>query len=143
MLDAAAWSCEAHEHLDEALVQANGQPLTIQIVIYNLPGRDCSALASNGELGPDELPRYKTEYIDPIAAIMNQTKYRSLRIVTLVEIDSLPNLVTNTGSRATAVPACDTMLANRGYVDGVGYALAKLGAQIVEWLLESGVKAAA
>nr|MDT0658374.1 glycoside hydrolase family 6 protein [Micromonospora sp. DSM 115978] len=116
------------DHLDEALVQANGQPLTIQIVIYNLPGRDCAALASNGELGPNDLPIYKSDYIDPIAAIMNLAKFRSLRIVAIIEIDSLPNLITNTGSRATATPECDTMLANRGYVDGVGYALAKLGA---------------
>ena len=116
------------DHLDEAVEQAAGQPLTIQIVIYNLPGRDCAALASNGELGPNDLPIYKTEYIDPIATIMNQAKFRSLRIVAVIEIDSLPNLVTNTGSRETATAACDTMLANRGYVDGVGYALAKLGA---------------
>ena len=43
-------------HLNEAVTQdaANGSaPLVFQIVIYDLPGRDCSALASNGELGPD------------------------------------------------------------------------------------------
>jgi cellulose 1,4-beta-cellobiosidase len=113
------------DHLDEALEQG---ATAIQFVIYNLPGRDCSALASNGELGPDDLPRYKSEYIDPIAAIQNQAKYRNLRIINIIEIDSLPNLVTNTGSRATATPQCDTMKANGGYVQGVGYALAKLGA---------------
>ena len=40
-------------HLDAALTQdaASGcAPLVVQFVIYNLPGRDCSALASNGEL---------------------------------------------------------------------------------------------
>jgi cellulose 1,4-beta-cellobiosidase len=116
------------EHLNQALVQAGGQPFVIQFVIYNLPGRDCSALASNGELGPNDLPRYKTEYIDPIAAIFADPAYANLRIVAVIEIDSLPNLVTNTSGRPTAVPQCDTMLANRGYVDGVGYALAKLGA---------------
>jgi cellulose 1,4-beta-cellobiosidase len=118
-------------HLDEAVAQdaANGSaPVVIQVVIYNLPGRDCSALASNGELGPTEIGRYKTEYIDPIASIMSQSKYANLRIVAVVEIDSLPNLVTNTGSRPTAVEMCNTMLANGNYVAGVGYALAKLGA---------------
>ena len=45
-----------------------------------------------------------------------------------VEIDSLPNLVTNTGSQPTATPACDAMKANGNYVKGVGYALNKLGA---------------
>ena len=116
------------DHLNEALTQANGQPLVVQIVIYNLPGRDCSALASNGELGPNDLPRYKTEYIDPIAAIFADPAYASLRIVAVIEIDSLPNLVTNTNGRPTATAMCDTMLQNHGYVDGVGYALAKLGA---------------
>ncbi|MEU4261668.1 glycoside hydrolase family 6 protein [Streptomyces argenteolus] len=115
------------DHLDEALTQKGTGELVVQLVIYNLPGRDCSALASNGELGPTEIGRYKTEYIDPIAAILGDSKYAGLRIVTTVEIDSLPNLVTNTGSRPTATPACDVMKANGNYVKGVGYALSKLG----------------
>jgi cellulose 1,4-beta-cellobiosidase len=119
------------DHLDEALVQdqANGaSPFVIQVVIYNLPGRDCSALASNGELGPNDLPRYKAEYIDVIAEIFRRPAYANLRIVTIVEIDSLPNLVTNVTTRPTGTPECDVMLQNRGYVDGVGYALATFGA---------------
>ncbi|MFJ4839442.1 glycoside hydrolase family 6 protein [Streptomyces sp. NPDC088746] len=115
------------DHLDEALTQKGSGELVVQLVIYNLPGRDCAALASNGELGPTEIGRYKTEYIDPIAAILGDAKYAGLRIVTTVEIDSLPNLVTNTGSRATATPACDVMKANGNYQKGVGYALNKLG----------------
>ncbi|MFJ2439561.1 MULTISPECIES: glycoside hydrolase family 6 protein [unclassified Streptomyces] len=115
-------------HLDTALTQAAGSPLVVQLVIYNLPGRDCSALASNGELGPTEIGRYRTEYIDPIAAILADAKYSSLRIVTTVEIDSLPNLVTNVTPRPTATPECDVMKANGNYVKGVGYALNKLGA---------------
>ncbi|MDW4905457.1 glycoside hydrolase family 6 protein [Streptomyces sp. ADMS] len=114
-------------HLDAALQQKGTGELVIQLVIYNLPGRDCAALASNGELGPTEIDTYKTQYIDPIAAILADTKYAGLRIVTTVEIDSLPNLVTNTGSRPTATPACDVMKANGNYVKGVGYALNKLG----------------
>jgi cellulose 1,4-beta-cellobiosidase len=119
------------EHLDEAVAQdaVNGStPTVIQVVIYNLPGRDCAALASNGELGPDELPRYKSEYIDPIAEILGRPEYANLRIVTVIEIDSLPNLVTNVTSRPTGTAQCDLMAANGGYVQGVGYALAKLGA---------------
>ncbi|MGW1957196.1 glycoside hydrolase family 6 protein [Streptomyces sp. NPDC001920] len=114
-------------HLDEALRQKGSGELVVQLVIYNLPGRDCSALASNGELGPTEIGRYKTEYIDPIAAILADPKYASLRIVNAIEIDSLPNLVTNTGSRPTATPQCDVMKANGNYQKGVGYALNKLG----------------
>ncbi|MFJ9863141.1 glycoside hydrolase family 6 protein [Streptomyces sp. NPDC101165] len=115
-------------HLDAALAQKGSNEEVVQLVVYDLPGRDCAALASNGELGPTEIDTYKTQFIDPIAAILSDPKYASLRIVTTIEIDSLPNLVTNTGSRATATPACDTMLANGNYVKGVGYALAKLGA---------------
>ncbi|MEV5872812.1 glycoside hydrolase family 6 protein [Streptomyces sp. NPDC052101] len=116
------------DHLDAALAQKGSGQEVVQLVVYDLPGRDCSALASNGELGPTEIDKYKTQFIDPIAAILADPKYASLRIVTTIEIDSLPNLVTNTGSRATATDACNTMLANGNYVKGVGYALAKLGA---------------
>ncbi|MFI9827784.1 glycoside hydrolase family 6 protein [Streptomyces sp. NPDC051913] len=115
-------------HLDAALAQKGSGEEVVQLVVYDLPGRDCAALASNGELGPTEIDKYKTQFIDPIAAILADSKYSSLRIVTTIEIDSLPNLVTNTGSKATATPACDTMLANGNYVKGVGYALNKLGA---------------
>ncbi|MET8975347.1 glycoside hydrolase family 6 protein [Streptomyces sp. NPDC004539] len=114
-------------HLDTALTQKGSGELVVQLVIYDLPGRDCAALASNGELGPTEIDKYKTQFIDPIAAILADPKYASLRIVNTIEIDSLPNLITNTGSRATATPACDTMKANGNYVKGVGYALNKLG----------------
>ena len=119
------------QHLNEAVTQdaANGSaPLVFQMVIYDLPGRDCSALASNGELGATELPRYKTEYIDPIAAILARPEYAALRVVAIIEIDSLPNLVTNTTDRPTGTAQCDTMKQNGNYVNGVGYALAKLGA---------------
>ncbi|MEV3913798.1 glycoside hydrolase family 6 protein [Streptomyces canus] len=114
-------------HLDEALKQKGSGELVVQLVIYDLPGRDCSALASNGELGPTEIDKYKTQYIDPIAAILADPKYASLRIVNTVELDSLPNLVTNVTPRATATANCDTMKANGNYVKGVGYALNKLG----------------
>jgi cellulose 1,4-beta-cellobiosidase len=113
------------DHLDAALAQGAGY---IQLVIYDLPGRDCAALASNGELGPTDIDRYKTEYIDPIAAIEADAKYAGLRIINVVEIDSLPNLITNTGSQAGATAACDTMKANGNYVTGIAYALQKLGA---------------
>ncbi len=119
------------QHLNEAVTQdaANGStPLVFQLVIYNLPGRDCAALASNGELGPNDLDRYKAEYIDVIAAILRRPEYANLRIVTIIEIDSLPNLVTNVTSRPTGTAQCDTMRDNGGYVNGVGYALATLGA---------------
>jgi cellulose 1,4-beta-cellobiosidase len=108
------------DHLDAALEQGAGYA---QFVIYNLPGRDCSALSSNGELGPDDLPKYKSEYIDPIVKIMGAAKYQKLHIINVIEVDSLPNLVTN-----TSVEQCAKMKANGAYVQGVAYALNKLGA---------------
>ncbi|WP_246001361.1 glycoside hydrolase family 6 protein [Allorhizocola rhizosphaerae] len=124
-INGTATSMGLAAHLDAALAQYNAGtgPLVVQFVIYNLPGRDCSALASNGELGIDELPRYKAEYIDPIAAIMAQPKYAPLRIVTIIEIDSIPNLVTNLN-----IAKCAAVNSNGAYVRGVGYALNKLGA---------------
>ena len=70
------------DHLDAAVDQGAN---LIQVVIYNLPGRDCAALASNGELGPTELTKYQNEYIDPIVDIMSDAAYANLRIVTIVE----------------------------------------------------------
>jgi cellulose 1,4-beta-cellobiosidase len=79
-------------------------------------------------LGPTDIAKYKTSYIDPIAAVQADPKYASIRIVNIVEIDSLPNLVTNASGQAGATAACTTMLANGNYVTGVQYALSKLHA---------------
>jgi cellulose 1,4-beta-cellobiosidase len=108
-------------HMDTALEQGAN---LIQIVIYNLPGRDCAALASNGELGPTDIGRYRTEYIDPIRAVFGDAAYRNLRIVAIVEIDSLPNLITNV-SGDTATTQCQVMQQNGNYVTGVQYALSR------------------
>jgi cellulose 1,4-beta-cellobiosidase len=115
-------------HLDEAVRQdtANGSsPLTVQFVIYDLPNRDCSALASNGELlvANGGMARYQSEYIDPIAAMMAEPQYSNLRIVTVIEPDSLPNLVTN-----LSFAKCSEAQSTGAYVNGVRYALNKLHA---------------
>ena len=34
------------------------------LVIYDLPGRDCAAKASNGELATGQLSTYQSSYID-------------------------------------------------------------------------------
>jgi cellulose 1,4-beta-cellobiosidase len=121
----SGYTTSLRQHLDNALAQ--GATLA-QFVIYDLPGRDCAALASNGELGPTEIGRYKTDYIDPIAAIEADSKYSSIRIVNIVELDSLPNLVTNADGQAGATAACATMKQNGNYVAGIQYALSKLHA---------------
>ncbi|MFC8095726.1 glycoside hydrolase family 6 protein [Streptomyces sp. NPDC057301] len=115
-------------HLDEALKQKGSGDLVVQIVIYDLPGRDCAALASNGELGPNDLDKYKSQYIDPIVSILSESAYAGLRIATVIEPDSLPNLVTNAGGTPTTTDACVNMKSNGNYEKGVSYALDKLGA---------------
>jgi cellulose 1,4-beta-cellobiosidase len=107
-------------HLDQALKQGAN---AIGIVIYNLPNRDGSALASNGELliARNGLDRYKTEYIDAIYDIIRQAQYASLRIVMVIEPDSLPNLITNL-EFARVKEANST----GAYVQGVQYAIGKL-----------------
>jgi cellulose 1,4-beta-cellobiosidase len=112
------------DHLDAA--KAQGADL-VQIVVYDLPGRDCAALASNGELGPDDLDTYEHSYIDPIKTILADSAYANLKIAAVIEPDSLPNLVTNADGQAGATQACATMKQNGNYVKGVGYALAQLG----------------
>jgi cellulose 1,4-beta-cellobiosidase len=113
-------------HLDAALTQVTGGvPVVVEFVVYDLPDRDCAALASNGELtvANGGIARYKTEFIDPIAAIMADPKYKALRIVNVVEDDSLPNLVTN-----LSMPVCAEANSSGAYVGGIQYALNKLHA---------------
>ncbi|MGW5178039.1 glycoside hydrolase family 6 protein [Streptomyces sp. NPDC004082] len=114
------------DHLDLALAQKKpGQPVTATFVVYDLPGRDCAALASNGELPLTQagLDRYKSEYIDAIADVFDDPKYQDVRITTVIEPDGLPNLVTN-----GADPECAQAKSSGIYVQGVRYALNKLHA---------------
>ncbi|MCJ8315381.1 MAG: glycoside hydrolase family 6 protein, partial [Pseudomonadales bacterium] len=106
-------------HLEAALMQqayykqADGaiSPMTVVIIIYNLPDRDCAAFASNGKLlqvgksGVNYKPeqnlglgyeKYRDEYIAPIKAAFSDPRYASLRIVAMLEPDSFPNMITNT-----------------------------------------------
>jgi cellulose 1,4-beta-cellobiosidase len=110
-------------HLNAALAQKGSGPEVVNIIVYDLPGRDCNALASNGELPATAagLATYETSYIDPIVAILGNSAYSSLRIAAVIEPDSLPNIVTNSG-----VAACQT--AGPFYETGVEYALNKLHA---------------
>ncbi|MBF9133251.1 glycoside hydrolase family 6 protein [Plantactinospora sp. S1510] len=113
------------EHLDAALAQRAD---VVQLVIYNLPARDCGRPAPRGELPIEEIDRYRVEFIDPLVEILTAPRYADLRIVALVEPNSLANLVVNTGSRYSATQACNDVLARGTYLHGIGYALARLGA---------------
>ncbi|HEY5488076.1 MAG TPA: glycoside hydrolase family 6 protein, partial [Candidatus Limnocylindrales bacterium] len=64
-------------HLNAALTQKGSGPEVVNIIVYDLPGRDCNALASNGELPATAagLTTYETQYIDPIVAILSNSAY--------------------------------------------------------------------
>lgn len=117
------------DHLDAALAQQRAQstgstlqPMTVTIVVYDLPDRDCAALASNGELSSASggLATYRTQYIDRIAAILGRSAYAGLRIIAVIEPDSYPNMVTNMSK-----PACAAVANGNVYRDGLRYAMAK------------------
>ena len=98
-------------------------PSLVEIVVYDLPGRDCAALASNGEIPATNagLTDYETNYINPISSILAQFATSNIRVVAIIEPDSLPNVVTNQSK-----PACAT--ATPFYESGTTYALNKLHA---------------
>jgi len=108
------------QHLDNALAQAAGY---IELVLYDLPSRNCLDLASDGELGPTELSRYQSEFVDPIAVVEGDSKYASLRIVNVIEPYALSYLVSN-----LAETTCATVAQSGADVKGIQYALGKLGA---------------
>jgi len=136
------------QHIAAAASQANGAEIVVQLVIYDLPDRDCAALASNGELsiaggdtvtGPTGaketltgtgLQEYETDYITPIYQALAAAP-SNIRFVLVVEDDSLPNIVTNTGysfSIANCVAANDgesypTYSMSGVYVEAIQYAL--------------------
>jgi len=115
--------------MDGALAQANNgsQEVVVQIIIYDVPDRDCSAAASNGEIScadascADGIQTYQTKYIDPIVSLISQPKYSKLTIVALIEPDSLPNLATNLN-----VAKCQQ--AQTAYMTCIAYAIKKLAA---------------
>ncbi|KAL3419840.1 exoglucanase 3 precursor [Phlyctema vagabunda] len=95
------------------------QTQIVQLVLYNLPDRDCSAGASAGELtlAEDGLNIYKKEFVDVYAALLANAT--DLTFSVILEPDSLGNVVTNMN-----VPLCQT--AAPGYEEGIAYAIAKL-----------------
>jgi cellulose 1,4-beta-cellobiosidase len=112
--------------LANALSQdSSGAPMLFPIVIYDLPDRDCAALASNGELEIDNngLQYYEDNYINPIAQILTEYEHTPLRVIAVIEPDSLPNLVTN-----ESVTNCADANSSGVYVDGIEYALNMLHA---------------
>jgi cellulose 1,4-beta-cellobiosidase len=117
-------------HLDEAHRQqvAGGTPIVPLFVVYDLPGRDCAAKSSNGELSVKDEARYQHEYIDVIAAAFRA--HPTQPAVVILEPDSLANLATN-----LALPGCAA--AEGAYRRGIAYAIAKLSQPHVSIYLDA------
>jgi len=105
----------------KAQKQQTGKEVLSVFVLYNLPGRDCHALISNGELltNDDDFNRYKTEYIDVIEEHLKT--YKNQPVVLIVEPDSLTNLVNN----LETTPAC--VDSEKYYLEGHAYLIKKFG----------------
>eukprot|EP01062_Namystynia_karyoxenos_P052848 TRINITY_DN42533_c0_g1_i1.p2 TRINITY_DN42533_c0_g1~~TRINITY_DN42533_c0_g1_i1.p2 ORF type:complete len:383 (+),score=135.51 TRINITY_DN42533_c0_g1_i1:376-1524(+) len=110
-------------------------------IVYDLPNRDCHAKASNGEICcykksdgsglcdydksgdcADGIAEYKTQYIDPIAAVLRGHGSKS-PVVLIIEPDSLPNLATNQGD-----PHCGNAATSAAYKQGIPYAISTIAA---------------
>jgi cellulose 1,4-beta-cellobiosidase len=105
--------------ITEKLQAETGKAMLSVFVVYDLPNRDCSAKAAAGELAVEKggEERYKTEFIDKIAA--GFAAHPNQRIVAIVEPDSLPNLATNLN-----VPKCAA--SDQAYRRSIAYAISKL-----------------
>jgi cellulose 1,4-beta-cellobiosidase len=125
------------QHITTALSQQRGtDPVVITLVIYDLPDRDCAALASNGELSiaanPPKQPlsgidTYKQSYITPIAnTLQPYATNPNLRFVLVIEPDSIPNLVTNANGSPSPIASCVNAQSSGVYVQGVQYAITQL-----------------
>ena len=118
--------------LDDALQQQKsaGQPVVPLFVVYDLPGRDCAAESSAGELSADAAgeANYQHAFIDVIAAAFRA--HPEQRIAVVLEPDSLSNLVTNLDR-----PRCKT--AEGIYKRGIAYAISKLSLPNVFLYLEA------
>jgi len=113
------------QQLANAASAAGSTPTLFPIVIYDLPNRDCAALASNGELtvSNNGIQYYQQNYINPIAQILTAYEHTSLRVIAVIEPDSLPNLVTNTSDAN-----CAQAQSSGAYTTDIEYALNKLHA---------------
>ncbi|KAK5679236.1 hypothetical protein LTS10_008051 [Elasticomyces elasticus] len=99
--------------------KTTGKDQIVELVLYNLPDRDCSAGESAGELtiAANGLERYKSDFVDPFAKAVQ--KGSDLTFAIVLEPDSLGNVVTNQG-----IPKCAT--AGPVYEEGIAYAISQL-----------------
>lgn len=114
----------------DSIQKSTGKKQLVQIVVYDLPDRDCAAKASNGEfsIADGGAAKYK-DYIDQIVAQIKQ--FPDVRVVAIIEPDSLANLVTNLN-----VQKCAN--AEATYKSSVTYALQQLASVGVYQYMDAG-----
>ncbi|KAJ2931102.1 hypothetical protein H1R20_g5996, partial [Candolleomyces eurysporus] len=114
-----------------AAQRRTGKKQLVQVVVYNLPDRDCSAKASDGEfhLSDDGLNKYKA-FIDSVAAEFSTKDAQKLQFSIILEPDSLGNLVTNLNVEKCANAA-------EAYREGTSYAIAKLQKENIALYLDA------
>jgi cellulose 1,4-beta-cellobiosidase len=131
-MSAIADTRDLPRYLDDArrLEETEGRRVVPVFVLYDLPGRDCAAESSAGELEADATgeARYQHEYVDAIAAAFRA--HPDQRVAVILEPDSLSNLVTNMGR-----PRCEGAAAI--YKRGIAYAITKLSLPNVFLYLEA------
>lgn len=131
-LDSIAQVATLPRWLDEAKQQQaeSGEPTLAVVVLCNLPNRDCAAEASAGELAVEANgeARYRTEFVDPIAAQF--AAHSEQPIVAIVEPDSLPNMATN-----MHIPKCAASA--DAYRNSIAYAIKKLALPNVSVYLDA------
>lgn len=105
-------------------------PYAAQFVVYDLPDRDCAAAASNGEysIADGGVAKYKA-YIDSIREQL--IEYSDVRVLLVVEPDSLANLITNMN-----VAKCSG--AHDAYLECTNYAVKQLNLPNVAMYLDAG-----
>ncbi|KAL2867687.1 putative cellobiohydrolase [Aspergillus lucknowensis] len=132
-LDTAAKVPTMDEYLADIQAQnaaGANPPIAGQFVVYDLPDRDCAALASNGEysIADGGVEHYK-DYIDSIREIL--VKYSDVQVLLVIEPDSLANLVTNLN-----VAKCAN--AQSAYLECTNYAVTELNLPNVAMYLDAG-----
>jgi cellulose 1,4-beta-cellobiosidase len=116
--------------VDRQRARQAGKPVVAVFSIYDLPNRDCAAKASAGEFSieNDGERRYRTDFIDPVAAQFRA--HSGARVVVILETDSLANLATN-----LAIPKCAA--AAGAYRRSTAYAISALAMPNVSIYVEA------
>lgn len=108
---------------------SHAEPPLCVFIFYDLPNRDCSAMASAGEISHGNgagaaaaaLRVYKEQYVDEFAAVL--AKHSRVPVVLVLEPDSLGNVISNEGAERCS----GETVAN--YKEGITYAVQTLSAR--------------